>query len=804
MVHGLRIAGVAAACVLIAACGDDECKVGSSRCITDTLIRTCVPGNDDGPYWTVTSCSQDEVCDEDALAAGEAGSTSDAGDDGDQNAACVGTCEQGASECLSAELARYCVDGRAWQLDPCNVGESCLNGVCQIGADGGVRACVPGTRTCASDDVEKTCDADGTGWVERPCEDAEACLVDRCAPDPDASCDEESRCLDNDTALRCLGEASGFELVSCEGDTYCEFGRCRGPVCALGSVCAGLNQVRECIDGLSFRDAQCGVNEVCKQDGDAAECVPQNCDAGATVCGDPRDATVDPLRFYSQCLPGIETASGVPEWAVGECTGLLTCDPAFALSDNPCRQTCTPGAQTCRVDPEGIADGFAECQDDGTWGPIQRCNPAAESRLQCVQRPTPDASALPEALCAEPVCAYVIANQAGVGGSCDGAQLRACAEDGTLAGAQDCAVGICRATSFVLLADGRLPGACDMELECQDGEQRCIFDGLTPTPLYQVCADSAWSAALETCDSDEPCLEYVDGDGLSRSLCGAECAPGHRRCGADGSLETCDANGAWATGDSCSAGSCVAIGNNDAACVLECAPGGLRCAGGVTTAPDGAFGYTMQATCDADGVLEAAAACDAGELCRISGAGEHVGCVQCIGADVLGGNALGFLDSRCDPADAARVQSCAADNTWAASRACTSGTSCTGPFSDSCGSCTSAAGNTVICTQTNIDDLQVCGSCTVSATLLAECTETAISALTTGAESCNSQFGGATTAWGGEPDCCDGSAGAYLQTTNATCGILGYGFPGAWAGELDCCSTFMQAAGGPSFAYCAP
>jgi hypothetical protein len=793
--------GVLVACGLLAAC-EDECKVGASRCVNDALIRTCVPTADD-PVWVVNPCPQSEVCDPDGLpsAAGDAGTSGRGG------AACVGTCEQGSSECVSPELTRYCVNGRAWQLDPCSVGEVCeqATGTCQLATPGeGVRACEADARACASDEVEKVCDADGTAWVERACDPGELCLVDRCAPDPDASCDEASQCLDNKTALRCLGEARGFETVDCTGETYCEGGRCRGSVCALGSVCAGLNQVRECVDGVSLRDSQCGVNEVCKQDGDVASCVPENCVPGATVCGDPRDEDVDDTKFYSRCLAAGLTTSGIPEWVTGECTDLLTCDPTFAGTDNPCRQACTPGAQTCMVDPQGVADGFAECQDDGTWGPISRCNPGAESRLQCVLQRTPDASALPVALCAEPVCAFVIANQAGVGGSCEGAQLLACQQDGTLAAAAACDVGICRPTSLALQADGRLPGACDTDLLCEDGEQRCIRNGAAATPLYQSCNGGVWSAALETCADDEACLEYVDDDGLSHALCGGDCVPGSRRCNPGGELETCADDGTWGGAASCGVGVCQAVGSNDAACVLQCVPDAVRCAGATQLAPDGALGYTMQATCDSEGELGTATACATGQLCRISGRGEHVGCVECIGPDVLGGNTLGFMDTRCDPADATRVQSCNTSNAWDASRACTSGTSCVGPNVASCGTCLSAAGTNVVCTETNIDNEQVCGACTVNLTLLPECTEAAINTLTTGAESCTSQFTGTTTAWGGEPDCCNGSGGAFLQTTNETCGTMGYGIAIPWGGQPDCCSAFLVAAGGPNFAYCGP
>src|SRR4029077_3744819 len=131
-------------------------------------------------------------------------------------------------------------------------------------------------------------------WIEQPCEMGDKCLIDRCAPDPDASCDVPSRCLDNKKALHCLGEAKGFAMVKCEGDTYCEGGHCRGAVCALGSTCSAMdNQVVKCVAGKSFENSQCAVNEVCKAERDEASCVPKPCTPGEIKCGDPRDPKVD-------------------------------------------------------------------------------------------------------------------------------------------------------------------------------------------------------------------------------------------------------------------------------------------------------------------------------------------------------------------------------------------------------------------------------------------------------------------------------------------------------------------------------
>lgn len=817
----------ACAVVLIAfaaGCGDEPCKKGQTECISDALIRTCVEGEDENE-WFVHDCGDDSRCGAPS-AAGAAGGAGSMAAPASDTAVCVGNCEAGSSECVAEAVARYCVDGRAWQLDPCGAGQLCVDGMCRF-ADGGVQLCEPGARSCGSEQVEKVCDRDGSKWIEQPCDDGEQCLVDRCAPDPDASCDVPSRCLDNKTALRCLGEAQGFEVVACEGETFCEEGGCRGAVCALGSLCAPDNQIVECVDGESLRTTQCAVNEACRQERDVARCVPRPCEPGIVRCGDPRDDSVDPQRFYSQCRPGAETESGLPEWVVGECTGLLTCDPARALTGSPCQQECTPGAQSCVLNVAfGIADGWAECQDDGTWGPVTSCNAGGGLRRQCVIEPTFEASALPVALCAQPVCAYVIESQDGVGGACTSGRLQPCGADGELAAAEACEVGICRATALEAQADGRVPGACDTEVECETGEERCLIDDLVPTTLYQTCENGLWTARLTTCADDGLCLDYLDADGLRRKVCGADCTPGEKRCNISDQVQVCDDEGHWGTAQSCDVGVCATIGTQpgqrDAACVLECVPGEVACTGVEVAASDGvSAGLSQEAVCSSEGLLGTPTTCAAGTACRVSGAGSALGCVECLGPDALGGNEWGYMDTRCDPGTPANVQQCGADNTWDASRACSADKTCHMVNGASCGQCTV---NTTLmtCSQTNVAMQQRCGPCqdaSLGLTPIASCRNSAIVSLTaaTTMETCESLFGdgpaapalsGAvgTTSWGGVTDCCDGASptgtdGEFLQYYD--CESRGLGAPTVAGGVSDCCGLYVTPGLGAAFAYCA-
>jgi hypothetical protein len=621
-------------------------------------------------------------------------------------------------------------------------------GVCRVGDGllGSVLACEPGARACASDKVAKVCDADGTAWVQQPCAANERCSDDHCEPDPAASCDKGDTCLDSKTAVQCLSRADGYKLEQCGDDLYCEEGRCRGPVCAVGSTCVGTDQVRECVAGKSYKDTQCGVNEVCMQDHNTAKCVPRQCTVGQSSCGDPRDPSVDMRKFFTACVEG--EGSGVPEWVRGECAGATSCDPALAMTGHPCSQECTQGAQRCASDAvSGINDGIQTCGDDGKWGPVERCNEGAESQLSCAMVNTPNASELPKAVCAEPICQWAWGNpKIGAEGACEGAKLRTCQEDGTLSAAKSCETGVCQTLRNVVTADGRMPGACSSEAQCKDGEQECIVAGETATPRYRTCENGSWSIALETCKNDSLCFTGRNDKGERRALCGAQCSPGTRRCGQDGVLQVCEESGHFGAGTFCEIGVCKEIGENDAACVLECMPGTRACAGesGVL-APDGYhLGYSQERVCTDDGRLGEPTACPPDTLCRISGANVSLGCVACIGPDVPGGNEEGATDSRCEPDNPKNLQECSADNTWDSARACSGSKMCVNPMSGSCGTC-KVSDMDVVCSQPRIAEV----------------------------------------------------------SPGATCESLNFGAPGRWAGVEDCCANYHKGnESTSSFAYC--
>ena len=177
------------------------------------------------------------------------------------------------------------------------------------------------------------------------------------------------------------------------------------------------------------------------------------------------------------------------------------------------------------------------------------------------------------------------------------------------------------------------------------------------------------------------------------------------------------------------------------------APGTTVCAGGSKAVPGVAYanGTDSQGTCTANGLLPSAPTpCAGNAACRVSSTGAAVGCVECVGPNVVGGNEYGFTDSRCtdttgaypgNPPDAA-TQTCSNTNTWpaAATTICAGGTSCgqTKPGLSCRGACP--------------DPFDYGGDCTASG-LASAFPGTTISCST---------FGQSTVPCGTTPDCCSG------------------------------------------------
>jgi hypothetical protein len=240
-------------------------------------------------------------------------------------------------------------------------------------------------------------------------------------------------------------------------------------------------------------------------------------------------------------------------------------------------------------------------------------------------------------------------------------------------------------------------------VQCQAGDERCVAQR---SSSYETCVNGLWSGATD-CTAPSLCFDYTTGFGRPARVCGV-CVPGTHRCtdasGAPGNsgpaIETCDGTGRWSAQVACTVGACATISNNDAACLAQCVPGSTVClgafAGGIGANP----GTQASGTCTAAGLLPTAPACPGGAgccggttTCRRAGTGVAIGCVDCVGTAVVGGNESGITDTRCTTATGAvpgnaATEVCTATNTWpAAANVCPTNTSCVPPTQQTCRNC---------------------------------------------------------------------------------------------------------------------
>ncbi|MBN1653788.1 MAG: hypothetical protein JXA30_08430 [Deltaproteobacteria bacterium] len=698
--------------------------------------------------------------------------TSDDADAGTSEAAaqpntvaeCIGTCTQEAHECVTTQLARHCVDGIRWETYRCEDGEVCEGGVCTRDTEGQYpdhKICDAGEKVCATDEMLKICDADETAWIGVRCADNKVCVDGACVIDTGAICDpDEGYCDDEENSLiRCVEDGVGYEMVDCLENTICkwnselESAACVGDLCAIGSTCVDYEHnyengmfltqyngeipvkrlVRDCIDGTHFTYTSCAVNETCVQITPwVATCMdrPTTCTPGEVVCGDPDDDEVDESLF-SVCVDDPQNGNEGARWVVHQCEGdNLVCDEDAAEMGYvpPCYTECTPGAERCAPAderPVDILHARQVCSEDGTWGEAEPCS-SEEQEYQVCATPVQLPGELPKAYCADPVCAISGVLVEDLGMCLSETQFLPCDETGQLAdsdSAVDCETGVCQpgllpdeTSNKARAEDGNIRGTC-LPVDCEVGEQKCIktLAGENTSRFISCGENGQWTTQPDTCDDNERCFDYVDNDDLWHVICGGECQPGSRECtgeddGDTDQIRMCDDDGNWGDRTDCDFGVCDPLKN---ACVGYCVPDEKRCVGISKLASDGYhIGTDSVETCDDNGTWSDEEECDDDTTCRVSKTGIAIGCVECVGPNVVGGNEEGLIDSRCDDD---MIQECNEDNDdFEDANECEGDYVCQDPSASlTCeGTCEGASGHTVLCAEQLIQ--QMCGDCLVT------------------------------------------------------------------------------------------
>ena len=347
---------------------EEPCEDGNICTVADACENAkCVPGApvacDDGNPCTDDSCDPDQGC----LHAGNEAQCDDNNEctDGDQcsQGLCQGTgstdCDDGnpctkdiclpQGGCLHEDSSgAFCDD-----LDPCSVGDVCVEGTCQSGL---VKNCDDGN-PCTSD----VCGEEGNCGHEANSE----------------SCDDSNACTVDDTCAG--GQCAGAVLVDCDDDHVCTTDSCDPAIgcvyadntapCTDGSVCTLGDQCQEglcvpgfavlCNDGNPCTTDSCDPVEGCQQAANEDGCDDGNpCTAGDTcvagackgvdpvVCDDENPCTDDFCHPFDGCtyVPNVDLCDDddlcttVDQCVDGVCAGSqpLDCDDENDCTDDDC------------------------------------------------------------------------------------------------------------------------------------------------------------------------------------------------------------------------------------------------------------------------------------------------------------------------------------------------------------------------------------------------------------------------------------------------------------------------------------
>jgi hypothetical protein len=603
---------------------DKPCVPGATQCLNNQAIQSC--GNDG--QWVTSACESGQTC---------------------SDGRCQGVCSPKLHECLTDYLQHICLnDGSSWVTSECPSELKCANGEC-------IGTCEPGSRQCATTRVARECRSDGSGFVEQECLTGMSCEQGACVPDVTAACTVgKDTCKDTQTALICKPDGSGYDVKTCSEGTTCQTGQCMGPICAAGQTsCANtdvinLTSVQTCNeDGSGYTVSICRAHEQCilNKTTTRHECYVPPCDSGETICGDPASTQSSADRL-SRCQT-------LPNGELGWVTYVCSTPSACVVNDwgvAECYAECAPGDRRCSSDENAIED----CGEDGKWSQ-QSCDQIGSGIQACLVVPTNH-----QVVCGDPDCSSLQYDRETYKtyGRCLSDQIRKCGDDGKLHSAVPCDEGMCLPES-----DGF--GVCKDPNRCNQAEgwRECVTDN----DAYRTCLSSHWEFTL--CENGQQCTD----DSQGHAACGDDCDPGARRCsGAD--YQVCLAGGTWGPPTPCASGECSP---STTLCEIACQPGDTRCVGDVLLVSDGtSLGSAGMQVCQTDGGWGITQACATAQYCRRSGNGVHIGCVECVGDSVPGGNEENAVDSRCN-ADGTGRQICSSNNTWpTAVTACGSGEQC--------------------------------------------------------------------------------------------------------------------------------
>lgn len=318
---------------------------------------------------------------------------------------------------------------------------------------------------------------------EALCNPTQGCLEPSCLPN-------EVRCSQpdtNDPSTRlelCNVSLDGWTTLDvCASPAQCnaELGTCTDAACTPDELACNGRTLQRCNAQALGWDELDACLTAAQCDASATSCTASQvtCAAGETTCSFGRWQHCAPSRDgYVDIEPCVNPGHCVPE------LGCL----------NP---VCTPAASRC------AGAELQRCSVNRNWVSVQACASAAHCKASL-------------ATCTEAPCTPGETQ-------CNGSQLERC-DAGSGAPTWD-PVTVCAAPSLCDPTSGCVTPACDI------GEYRCTGENLERCSIYRT----HW-ITVQTCESTALC------NASARRCEPPRCAPGSRRCDAEGRLLECGAD----------------------------------------------------------------------------------------------------------------------------------------------------------------------------------------------------------------------------------------------------------------------
>lgn len=523
-------------------CKDGECSSNDTPGPNDDtpgpqkecemMIGSCVGS-------VATRCEEGKLVEEDCEAKGQDCS-------GGQCMPRIKMCdpEEYEVKCHATNSARIVCEEGTEVEKPCDAGEICANGVCQMPQE----TCEENNSECTGDKSLKKC-VDGA-WHSQTCEGDAVCIEGACELPtlPDSCLGNEPVCLDNKTRIICNN--STRETADCDIDNVCTDGECMTPVTPGSSCdddfspyCLDDTHVARCLED-TVTSVKCPEDHICK----AGVCVNKPCgDDFVPECKSDTEARVceSGVVKVQACDPDLLCVNGIcRELQEGDnCTAEefsnVCLDKSSYLS---CGSEGTIEKKTC-TDGVCLNGMCSECDPDNFEVSCDSSDDTKNSYLTCVEdEKTPGLYVKKPVACpkSEPVCfegACVECDPEHYKPHCTGSSETKCSAEGKLI-VTPCTSGFKCVTGFDVCTN-----QCSSASDCPTRD-----DGLTYKCESNNCVLQTQcnvSTDKPTCSGDKRKVCQDPGKWVEES-----CASG-KVCTGQGECVACTKNSHCASGKVC-------------------------------------------------------------------------------------------------------------------------------------------------------------------------------------------------------------------------------------------------------------